>query len=167
MAKIAQRQIVASIVPSARPINTETPPTPGNDGTYAYFAQVTGGEITASVEKIYIGGKLFPEVLCAPAEIGDITLTRHYDSGIDGAFLGGIRQMVGRAYYNITIEELNCELKIPGTQRTYSNSLLVGLTEPDGDAASGAPATYSLTFSIQSVGGSASVGTGTPATPAT
>lgn len=148
--KIAQRQIVASIKPSAD-VNLETPPTPSPDGTYAYFAQVTGGEITASVEKIYIGGKLFPEVLCAPAEIGDITLTRHYDQGLDASFLSSLRQMVGRAYYDIQVDELNCNVAVPELQRKYSRALLVGLTEPEGDAASGAPATYSLTFSIQSV----------------
>jgi hypothetical protein len=148
--KIAQRQIVASIKPSAD-VNIETPPTPSPDGTYAYFAQVTGGEITASVEKIYIGGKLFPEVLCAPAEIGDITLTRHYDRALDSSFLGALRQMVGRAYYDIQVDELNCNVAVPELQRKYSRALLVGLTEPEGDAASGAPATYSLTFSIQSV----------------
>lgn len=149
-AKIAQRQIVASIKPSAD-VNIETPPTPSPDGTYAYFAQVTGGEITASVEKIYIGGKLFPEVLCAPAEIGDITLTRHYDQMLDATFLSSLRQMVGRAYYDIQVDELNCNVAVPELQRKYSRALLVGLTEPEGDAASGAPATYSLTFSIQSV----------------
>lgn len=148
--KIAQRQIVASIKPSAD-VNIETPPTPNPDGTYAYFAQVTGGEITASVEKIYIGGKLFPEVLCAPAEIGDITLTRHYDQALDASFLSALRQMVGRAYYDIQVDELNCNVAVPELQRKYSRALLVGLTEPEGDAASGAPATYSLTFSIQSV----------------
>jgi len=150
MSKVAQRQIVASINPSANG-NTQVPPAPGTDGGLNYFAQVTGGEITASVEKIYIGGKLFPEVLCAPAEIGDITVTRHYDHATDGVFLNGIRQMVGRAYYDITVDELNCNVATPELRRTYSQALLVGLTEPDGDAASGAPATYSLTFSIQSV----------------
>lgn len=150
MSKIAQRQIVASISASDDD-NVEAPPNPGKDGTLAYFAQVTGGEITASVEKIYIGGKLFPEVLCAPAEIGDITLTRHYDADTDGAFLSGIRQMVGRAYYDIQIDELNCNVATPELQRNYPQALLVGLTEPDGDAASGAPSTYSLTFSIQTV----------------
>lgn len=148
--KIAQRQIVASIKPSSD-INVEPPPAPKADGTYAYFAQVTGGEITASVEKIYVGGKLFPEVLCAPAEIGDITLTRHYDEMLDKDFLSQLRQMVGRAYYNIQVDELNCNVAVPELQRTYPQALLVGLTEPEGDAASGAPATYSLTFSIQSV----------------
>lgn len=148
--KIAQRQIVASIKPSAEG-NAETPPSVGTDMGLAYFAQVTGGEITASVEKIYIGGKLFPEVLCAPAEIGDITLTRHYSPEIDGSFMSTIRQMVGRAYYDIQVDELNCNVAVPELQRTYAKALLVGVTEPEGDAASGAPATYSLTFSIQSV----------------
>jgi hypothetical protein len=150
MSKLAQRQIVASITPSTNG-NIEAPPQMQQDGSYAYFAQVTGGEITASVEKIYIGGKQFPEVLCAPAEIGDITLTRHYSKELDGPFLATLRQMVGRAYYNIQVDELNCNVAVPELQRTYSQALLVGLTEPEGDAASGAPSTYSLTFSIQSV----------------
>lgn len=148
--KLAQRQIVASITPSLDG-NSEVPPPVGKDGNLTYFAQVSGGEITASVEKIYVGGKLFPEVLCAPSEIGDITLTRHYDRDVDGGFLQSLRQMVGRAYYDILIEELNCEVKVPTGTRKYSQCLLVGLTEPEGDASSGAPATYSLTFSVSSV----------------
>jgi hypothetical protein len=59
--------------------------------------------------------------------------------------------MVGRAYYDILVEELNCEVKNPQGARNYPMCLLVGLTEPEGDAASGAPATYSLTFSVSSV----------------
>jgi hypothetical protein len=148
--KLAQRQIVAEITPSTQR-NVETPPEVPADGGTAYFAQISGGEVTASVEKIYIGGKLFPEVLCAPAEIGDITITRHYDQDLDGPFLKTLRQMVGRAYYNITIVELNCNVANPRPTRQYGGALLVGITEPEGDAASGAPATYSLTFSISSV----------------
>lgn len=150
--KLSQRQVVAKIDPSSSG-NVEAPPTvPVDPGTnLAYFAQVTGGEITASVEKIYIGGKAFPEVLCAPSEIGDITITRHYSPTIDKSFMTSIRQMVGRAYYDITVFELDCDVKKPETQRVYAQSLLVGVTEPEGDAASGAPATYSLTFSVQSV----------------
>lgn len=150
MSKLSQRQIVASISPSSTG-NSEPPPELGTDNGQRYFAQVSGGEITASVEKIYIGGKLFPEVLCAPPEIGDITVTRHYSHDIDGSFLSSIRQMVGRAYYDVTINEFNCNIANPNARRQYPKCLLVGLTEPEGDAASGAPATYSLTFSVQSV----------------
>lgn len=148
--KLAQRQIVAEITPS-QTRNTEQPPQVEADGGTAYFAQISGGEVTASVEKIYIGGKLFPETLCAPAEIGDITLTRHYDHDLDSTFLRNLRQMVGRAYYDIAVVELNCNVASPRPSRRYPGALLVGITEPEGDAASGAPATYSLTFSISSV----------------
>ena len=148
--KLSQRQILAEIVP----VSTTHP-----SWTSFKFAQVSGGEITASVEKIYPGGSTFPTVLCAPAEIGDITLTAHYDSDItDTATAVGIRKkisdlrtLVGRAYYNITISLYDCDIVVIGADRTYSNCLLVGITEPDGDSSSGAPATFALTFAVQSV----------------
>lgn len=150
MAKLSQRQIVASI----EPVTKAAP----KWGTFK-FAQVSGGEITASVEKIYLGGQLFPEVLCAPAEIGDITLTAHFDdddsvsdtqSGI-AKKLKELRKLVGQAYYNIQVSTLDCGINVKGESRLYSNALLVGITEPDGDSSSGAPATFALTFSIQGV----------------
>lgn len=150
MAKLSQRQIVAQI----EPVSAAAP----KWGSFK-FAQVSGGEITASVEKIYLGGELFPEVLCAPAEIGDITLTAHFDDDVvqsDTATgiakkLTDLRKLVGQAYYNIQVSTLDCGINVKGLSRTYSNALLVGLTEPDGDSSSGAPATFALTFSIQSV----------------
>jgi hypothetical protein len=144
VAKVAQRQVVAKITPKSVG-GHETGPTI-ND----YFSQVSGGEITASVEKVYVGGQQFPEVLCAPAEIGDITITRHWDQG-DHATLQSLRQLVGRTYYDISIVTLDCDLQVPGSERNYPQGLLVGVTEPEGDASSGAPATYALTFSISTI----------------
>ena len=136
--KLSQRQIVAKI----EPVETTSPRIDG------YFAQVSGGEITAAVEKVYDGGQRFPETLCAPADIGDITVTRHYESERDGTRLEKLRPLVGQAYYNVTVTELNCDLEVAETRRIYTEALCVGMTEPDGDASSGAPASYSLTFSI-------------------
>jgi hypothetical protein len=150
MAKVSQRQILAQISPV-----TGTAP----KWTKFLFAQVSGGEITASVEKIYAGGAKFPEVLCAPAEIGDITLTAHYDSdrvasdsgsGI-AAKIKELRPLIGRVYYDINISTYDCDIVVQGLDRTYSNCLLVGMTEPDGDSSSGAPATFALTFAVQGV----------------
>lgn len=159
MAKISQRQVVAELTP----VNSATAPSFGTDGAGTnpvggkpYWPQVSGGEITASVEKVYDGGQSFPETLCAPAEISDITVTRHYDPTRDGTTLQQLRSLVGRARYNILIYDLNCDLAEPGTQRVYNNALLIGITEPEGDSSSGAPATFSLTFSISSVSGSTS-----------
>lgn len=139
MAKLAQRQIIAEVTPIAGDITG-----PSLSG---YFAQVSGGEITASVEKIYIGGESFPQTLCAPAEVGDITLTKHYDSDLRET-LKTLRSSVGKAYYEIKIYDTDCDIKNSQSERTYSKALLVGLSEPEGDASSGAPVTFALTFAI-------------------
>ena len=142
--KLAQRQIVGKIAPAS------VKGLPGPPDFTGYFAQVSGGEITASVEKVFEGKQKFPETLCAPAEIGDVTLTRHYDPDRDGALVAGLRGRVGTAYYNITIEETDCDLVVSDStnNRIFTEALVVGLTEPDGDASSGAPATFSITLAI-------------------
>lgn len=146
MAKATQRQIVAEISPViGLPGHAPGPFFP------KYFATVSGGEISASVEKVYDGGARFPETLCAPAEIGDITVSKFYDPDEDHGRLQSLRQLVGAVYYDVKIFTLDCDLAVPGSERTYPKALLVGLTEPDGDASSGAPATFSLTFSVSKI----------------
>ncbi len=138
--KLAQRQIFANITPLAGEDVTGT-------DISGFFAQVSGGEITAAVEKIYVGGSKFPEVLCAPSEVGDVTLTRHYSSD-ERTVLRDLRKQVGRAYYEVKIYDANCDLANKQSERIYSRALLVGLSEPDGDSSSGAPATFALTFAV-------------------
>ena len=76
MAKVSQRQVLAYVTPNSTTTlgtSNEAPPAFSSSvGGNFMFAQVSGGEITASVEKIYEGGAKRPTVLCAPAEIGDI-----------------------------------------------------------------------------------------------
>jgi len=137
--KLAQRQIIAEITPITGDVTG-----PNLSG---YFAQVSGGEITAAVEKIYIGGQAFPEVLCAPSVVGDVTLTKHYDQDMR-TIVQGLRTIVGRAYYEIKVYDTDCDLANQQSERVYSKALLVGLSEPEGDASSGAPATIALTFAV-------------------
>lgn len=153
MGKQAQRQVVAEITPAnATGGHTRGPAFNG------YFAQVSGGEITAAVEKVYDGGARFPETLCAPAEIGDLTITRPYDPDRDGAAIKLLSQQVGAVYYNVSVYDLDCDLRVYGTERVYPNALLVGLTPPEGDASSGASATFSLTFAVSTVSGQTTAG---------
>lgn len=147
MSKATQRQIVAEISP-VRGIRGHSP---GPSFGKKYFSTVSGGEISASVEKVYDGGARFPETLCAPAEIGDITVSKHYDPDEDHGRLNKLRQLVGATYYDVKVYTLNCDLAEPGSERVYPRALLVGLTEPDGDSSSGAPATFSLTFSVSRI----------------
>jgi hypothetical protein len=162
MSKVAQRQVLATIVPSTFSDNAKQQTNvqanlPKWNGFR--FAQVSGGEITASVEKIYEGGKSRPTVLCAPSEIGDITLTAHYDDDMNtsltsagiGRKIKDLRRFVGTAYFNLTVSVYDCDIKDPTNDRIYTNALLVGMTEPEGDSSSGAPATFALTFAISDV----------------
>lgn len=168
MAKVSQRQVLAYISVPAGTTGTKPPEMPKVDNQDFYFAQVSGGEITASVEKIYEGGKSRPTVLCAPSEIGDITLTAHYDDdeGADklAKVIRSLRQWVGTAFYDITVQNFNCGLSSKKNDRVYKNALLVGLTEPDGDSSSGAPSTFALTFSISDVSVPAEASTAAAAT---
>jgi hypothetical protein len=151
--KVSARQIIATITPK---VGSTEP-----KWNEFRFPQVSGGEITASVEKVYDGGSMFPSLLCAPAEIGDISLTAYYDDSFDGAVtdtgdniaakINVLRQRVGRAFYDIDISIYDCDIKVIGSDRQYKNALLVALSEPDGDASSGAPAMFSMTFSVQNV----------------
>lgn len=147
--RISQRQVLAEITPDAS-TGTAGPRIGSNANSGYFFAQVSGGEITASVEKIYLGGQSFPETLCAPAEVGDITVTKHY-SDEERTLLHEARQVVGRAYYTIKIYDADCDIANFQSERIYSKALLVGVTEPEGDSSSGAPATYALTFAISGV----------------
>ena len=159
MAKISQRQVLAMIAPTPNSVGAGVATLPKWE-TFK-FAQVSGGEITAAVERIYEGGDKFPKVLCAPYEIGDITLTAHYDDDLTPADTGAgialklnqLRDKVGSAYYDITVKTYDCDINVKNLDRLYGNALLVGLTEAEGDASSGAPATFALTFAVQGLTG--------------
>ena len=152
MAKVSQRQIVAAVRPSANQPNTTTTPPDFTTNGRQYFAQVSGGEVQASVEKVYDGGSSTPSVLPAPIEVGDLTVTRHYDPAIDGTLINAARPLVGKARYDVAVFTLDADLQIiQGRTRVYPNTILVNITEPEGDSSSGGPATFSLTFSCEDV----------------
>lgn len=148
MAKISQRQVVAKVIPLAGKGGRDESTNTFSSSNRAYFSQVSGGEIQASVEKVYDGGQQFPEVLPSVIEVGDVTVTRHYDPAIDAAQIAAYRDKVGKKYFRVEIITLDADGNQTGYTRKYEDCILVNITEPDGDASSGAPATFSLTFSV-------------------
>ena len=92
-------------------------------------------------------------------ELGDVTLTAHFDDDYTASdTLAGIaeklqrlRKYVGVAYYNVVVSVYDCDIKDPTNDRFYYDALLVGMTEPEGDSSSGAPATFAMTFAISDV----------------
>lgn len=155
MSKVSQRQIVAKVeiakgnlnrTPSAAELRYEW-----SSNERPYFAQVSGGDVTATTERVYDGGTTFPDVLPSPVEVGDLQLTRPFDPEIDGPLLKHYRSRVGKARFDVTVFTLNDDLVVHGSERIYPNALLVGIADPEGDASSGAGANFTLTFACQSV----------------
>jgi hypothetical protein len=165
MAKISQRQVVAKVIAIAGKGGADTTAHSFTSATRAYFSQVSGGEIQASVEKVYDGGSTFPEVLPSVIEVGDVTVTRHYDPSVDASVISFYRDKVGKQYFRVEILTLDADGNQTGYTRKYEDCILVNITEPDGDASSGGPATFSLTFSVSKATDIAF--TGTTTTPAT
>lgn len=160
MAKISQRQVVAKVTA----LDAAGVPFEGTNKQFAttsrpYFAQVSGGEIQASVEKVYDGGATFPDVLPAPIEVGDVTVTRHYDPEVDAPIISEYRSRVGRAPFRVEVFTLDADGNVVGKTRKYERCLLVNISEPEGDSSSGGAATYSLTFAVGSSTDAAATGT--------
>lgn len=137
--KAAQRQFLVSI-----------------DGvgthTQDYWATKSGGGITAEATKVYDGGKLQPEVITAPPEVDDVTITRPYDPLRDQPIIQRLKREVGLFRTTITVQPAETDLsaaRVPPD--VYPDAVLTGLTPPESDASSGDAATYELVFAVGSV----------------
>lgn len=159
MAKISQRQVVAKVIPLSGKGGSDESTNTFSTSERTYFSQVSGGEIQASVEKVYDGGATFPEVLPSVIEVGDVTVTRHYDPAVDAPVISKYRDKVGKKYFRVEVITLDADGNQTGYTRKYENCILVNITEPDGDASSGGPATFSLTFSVSKSTDAAFTGT--------
>lgn len=121
------------------------------DGIASPFAQKSGGEVTSDATKVRDGGSLTADVIAAPPEVGDITLTRPYDPERDQPIIDVLLTRVGQWRTTITGQPLTGDMRVARVKpRVYPGALLIGVREPEADADSGDAATYELTFSAPS-----------------
>lgn len=134
MPKAAQRQFLIKVS--------------GIDG---YFASKSGGATTSEVADVWDGGALLPEKLASPPHTENITCRRPYDPDRDQAVIRQLRPVVGRLRTTVSMQPTDADLVARGPVQVYANALLVGLTDPEVDASSGAAAMLELVFGIESV----------------
>lgn len=130
MPKAAQRQFLVTV------------------GDLGLFATKGGGNVAAEVTKVYDGGRLKPELITAPAEAENITVSRPFDPVRDAPVLARLRQLVGTYTATLVVQQTDRFLAKVGTPVTYPNAVLVGMTEPEFDASSGDAATIELEFAV-------------------
>lgn len=123
------------------------------DGILTPFAQKSGGEVTSDATKVWDGGSTTPDVIAAPAEVGDLTLTRPYDPLRDQEILNRLLTLVGQWRTTISVQPAESDLRAARVKpRVYPQALLIGVREPEVDASSGDAADYELTFAVGSIG---------------
>jgi hypothetical protein len=105
-------------------------------GVKGYWATKSGGEATADTSKAWDGGQLKAEVLSAPAEFGNITLTRPYRPREHASVWRYLSQRVGRYRATLSIQDADEDMHAIGRPTTYPGALLVRVTPPESDASS-------------------------------
>lgn len=117
------------------------------------FTKKTGGEKSSATTKWRDGGATVPDVLAAPPETSDVTLTNAYDPDIDGALLQAAKRQIGILRTTITIVPLFGDMTrvASGLPDVYTNALLKSVKLPEVDANSGEPAMWELSFSVGDV----------------
>lgn len=115
-----------------------------------YWASKSGGEVSADTSKAWDGGSLRPEVLSAPAEHGNITVSRPYRPAVHANLRKTLAARVGRWRTTLSVQDTDADLHRIGRPVTYPNALLVRVTAPEHDAASGDAATWELEFAVSS-----------------
>lgn len=106
----------------------------------------SGAGATAEYTRDYSGGADVATLLSGPAEHEDIELVRTYEPDQDPAWLDQVKKQVGRSWFTITKQATDQNWTKVGKPVTYPNCLLIGVKEPDTDAASSDSSEVTLTF---------------------
>lgn len=115
----------------------------GIPGTWRQFSGAAG---SASVTKDYNGGRDRADLLSGPAEWDNIEVTRTVSPSRDDDWIVKLNKLIGRGEFNITKQVTDANWTKVGKARTYPKCLLIGLQEPETDAASSDAAEIKLTF---------------------
>lgn len=117
-------------------------------GIEGYFMTKTGGNITSTVTKAYDGGSAVPDLIAAPKNVDDVTISRGFDPVRDGQLLRNLRGRVGVFETTLTVTPTNRDYAAVDSPVVYSPALLIGLNEPEVAADSGDLAAYELIFAV-------------------
>lgn len=134
MSKSSQRQFLVKVQ--------------GIDG---YYMTKTGGNSASDVTKAYDGGSSVPDLIAAPKNVENLSVTRGFDPTRDGALLRTLRGKVGVFETTVTVTPTDRDYAAVDDPIVYSPALLVGLNEPEAAADSGDLATYELVFAVGDV----------------
>jgi hypothetical protein len=119
-------------------------------GIDGYFSKTNAISKKATANKQFDGGSSVPEILMAPAEVDDITVSRPFRPGRDAALLTTLFSQVNNWYTSISVQWTDGNLSPNGSPVT-GTGWLTGVDTPEVDAGSGDAMMLQLTFSLDNV----------------
>lgn len=117
-------------------------------GFPGYFATKEGGDVESEASKVWDGGSLRPETTTAPAETGNITVSKPYRPATHGPLLRRLSKQVGVFRTTVSIFDTDPQLGPIGQPNVYADAVLVRLAWPEYDASSSDPGMFELEFSV-------------------
>lgn len=118
-------------------------------GFPGYFANKSGGEVTAETSQVWDGGALKPENMAGPSTTGNVTVSRPYRPAIHGPILKALARQVGRYRTTVSVWDTDPDLGPVGEPVVYADALLVRLMRPDADASSSEASAFELEFAVE------------------
>jgi hypothetical protein len=116
-------------------------------GVSGTWASSSGAGLTTAATKARDGGAPNTDTLTGQPEYADLSLTRPYDAARDVAVEAQLDLLVRRAQ-EVTVTRVMADPNgFVSAQRTWTGRI-VGVTPPDTDSMSGAPATITVTISV-------------------
>lgn len=115
----------------------------GIPGTWREFS---GAGANASVTKDYDGGARRYDNLAGPVEYDDIEIKRTVAPSRDDRWIKTLRTLVGIGQFTLTKQYVTPAGMKVGDPTTYPACLLIGMQEPESDAASSDAAEVTLKF---------------------
>lgn len=113
------------------------------------FTQQEGGEKSAETSKWYDGGSTVPNVISAPPETGDVTLTNAFDPEADSDLIKSCLAQIGTMRATITRAPLYGDMTRVASAKpdVYTDAVLKSCVPVEVDANSGDVAVYKFVFS--------------------
>jgi hypothetical protein len=118
------------------------------DGCPGYWQQKTGGDVEAPVTVVWNGGADRPQKLGGPPDATDIVLTQAYRPQMHREARDTFKRGAGFLRVGVHGIELDANGQAIGDPITYPLALLVKVTEPPADFASGAQSDWSVTVAL-------------------
>jgi hypothetical protein len=114
-----------------------------------YFANKTGGEVTAESTAVWDGGNRKPEQMSGPSATSNVVVSRPYRPAVHGPILRRMAKQVGQLRTTVSVWDTDPDLGPIGEPVVYANALLVRMRRPEADAASSSASTLELEFAVE------------------